>query len=585
MKRIYILFLFFAAIVTINSQSVRASVESSEVYLGQPFEYRIIIEGTTSAEAPDLEEIDGFNIQYKGASTSMISSFGNGSNSSSKTVTYSWSFTPLRKGSLLIPSINVDVEGKSYKTASGTIRVKDPEPIDGFYLFLETEKSDYWLGEPINLNIVWLFSSSVSNPVFNLPFIDSGLFTIESQSPPQGNDVYKLNINGLEVLAMQSARIHKGKQYSSLSFSLRLVPEKPGNIPIGPITLAFDSAERSSGFRSSYKSVVIPSNTVELLVKDLPGDAHSDGQAIILSRGDLIVESAVTPDRVHIGDPLTYIITVQGAVTPENVELPSLNSFSQMALNFSIPERKSQARIDGDTVSFTQTIRVKNDSISSVPELNLKYFDIQSGKVGTVGIPSVPIEVLKTEVVTSANLESTGYTATENNPLEELVTNDAGMLYNFDTKLLLDRYRITKLNVIKNPLYWILLFLPVSIYLFLAVFKNRKKIMNTFSGFNSENTDFSKIYNELIKNNINDVNLIKNEINKYLLDYCSSDGQYLTPEEIYMLLLKKNNDAELSMAVKEILLSFDCSEYSREKETIDGAVVLNKFYSLSREFK
>ena len=81
-----------------QSQSVRASVESSEVYLGQPFEYKIIIEGTTNAQVPELKSIDGMNIQYKGASTSMVSSFGSGANSSTKTVTYSWMFTAYKKG-------------------------------------------------------------------------------------------------------------------------------------------------------------------------------------------------------------------------------------------------------------------------------------------------------------------------------------------------------------------------------------------------------------------------------------------------------------------------------------------------------
>lgn len=586
MKRIVILFLFFAGLVTIGAQNVRASVESSEVYLGQPFEFRVIIEGTTSAEAPDLDKIDGFNIQYKGASTSKISSFGNGSsNSSSKTVTYSWSFTPLRTGTLLIPSFDVQVGGKSFKTTSGAIRVKEPEQIEGFHLFLETEKVNYWMGEPIDLKIVWLFSSSVSNPVFNLPFIDSGLFTIQSQTPPQGNDVYKLNINGLEVLAMQSAQIYKGDQYSSLSFSLRLIPHKPGNSHIGPITLAFDSAERSSGFRTSYKSLVIPSNTVELSVKDLPPDAYSDGQTVILSKGDLVVESTVTPERAHIGDPLTYTISIGGVVTPESLELPSLNSYKQMTENFSISERTPLPDIDGETVSFAQIIRVKNNSISSVPELNLKYFNIESGRVETVIIPAIPIEVLETEVVTSANLENAGYTVSKNNPGEELVTNDKGMLYNFDSELLLNNNKISKRDILKNPLYRILFFLPLLIYLFLVVFKNRKNFMNMITVLKGENIDFTKTYNDLKKNNIGDIILIKNEIYRYLLQYCSTTKEFLTPDEIYSYLIKKNNNTELSMAVKELLLSFEYSEYSREKEKIDIQNILNQFYSLSREFK
>jgi hypothetical protein len=170
MKYIFVIVIFLTSQVLFYGQSVRASVESSDVYLGQAFEFRVIIEGTTDAEVPDLGTIPGINIQYKGASTSMVSSFGMGANNSTKTITYSWSFTATKKGYLLIPSLSINVDGKIYNTASGTINVKEPEPVDGFYLFLESDKVEYWFGEPINLTIKWLFSSSVSNPSFNLPF-------------------------------------------------------------------------------------------------------------------------------------------------------------------------------------------------------------------------------------------------------------------------------------------------------------------------------------------------------------------------------------------------------------------------------
>ena len=104
MKRFIYGISFIFLIGNVYGQSVRATVGTSEVYLGQPFEYRIIIEGITNTQTPELVPIDGINIQYKGVSTSMVSSFGLGSNNSTKTVTHSWSFTPLRKGTFIIPS-------------------------------------------------------------------------------------------------------------------------------------------------------------------------------------------------------------------------------------------------------------------------------------------------------------------------------------------------------------------------------------------------------------------------------------------------------------------------------------------------
>lgn len=577
MKYFISLCLFLSLLFTVSAQNVRASVESSEVYLGQPFEFRIIIEGTISSEVPELADIEGIKVQYKGASTSMVSSFGTGSNSSSKTVTYSWTFTPLRKGTLLIPSYSIDVDGKIFKTASGTITVKDPEIIEGYFLFLETDKKEFWMGEPIVLTIKWLFSSSVSNPVFNLPFIESGLFSVESQTPQPGNDVYKLNIDGLEVLAKQSAQIFKGDQYSSLSFGLKLMPRESGKLTIGPVTLAFDSAERSNGFRTSYKSLVIPSNAINLKVEDLPAEALATGFPLLLANGPLTIEAGAGPPKVHIGDPLTYKITIHGALTPESVALPSLNSFEKLIEDFSIPDRRSPGKVDGESVQFTQTIRVRNLSVERIPELELPYFNTLSGSLEIAKIPSVLIEVLETEIVTSADLESTGYITSESDAVSELVSNEKGLLFNFDSELLLKK----KIN--RKTVLLVLIFFPLLVYLSLISYKNRKYILKIRKFFTVENRNFSDIYKSLIKRNTTDIETVSKEIKKYLNEYCHMDENYSSPESIYQRLMELSVEYEISHAVKELLLSFEESEYSREKRSLDGMTVLNNFYTLSRE--
>lgn len=576
--------LFFVLLFSASGQSVRASVESSEVYVGQAFEFRVIIEGTTSSEVPELKDIDGIKMQYKGTSSSMVSSFGNGSSSSSKTIIYSWTFTPYRKGTLSIPSFSIDVNGTIFKTASGTILVKDPETIEGFYLFLETDKEDFWVGEPIELTIKWLFSSSVSNPIFNLPFIESGLFSVESQEPQQGNDVYKLNINGLEVLAMQSAQIYKGEQYSSLLFSLTLIPAESGLINIEPITLAFDSAERSNGFRTSYKSLVIPSNPIDLNIKDLPAEAQALEGTLLLSDGPLSVVAEATPLKVHIGDPMTYTVKINGSVTPENVELPSLSTFEQMTENFSIPERRSPGKVHDDSVSFSQTIRVKNSHIDSIPQLELSYFDIQTGTVNTVNVPAIPLEVLETNIVTSKDLESTGYTVSETKDGEELISNEEGLLFNFDSELLLHKSKGKKSSIIKDSLYIFLFILPIVLYLTLLIYRKRVKIPKVAQFFARDNSDFGNVYSKIIKENKTDIERVKTEITKYLKEYCSMSESYSSPDKIFQRLLDLGNDLEISNAVQELLFSFEESEYSRDKKSLDGLAVLNNFYSLSREF-
>jgi hypothetical protein len=567
-------------------QSVRASVESSEVYLGQPFEYRIIVDGTTDAEVPDLGKIEGITTRYKGASTSMVSSFGLGSGSSrTKTVTYSWSFTALRKGILQIPSFEIKIDGEIFKTASGTITVKDPEPIDGFFLFLETDKKDYWIGEPIILTIKWLFSTSVSNPSFNLPFINTGKFQVENLEPAPGNDVYKLNINGLDVLAMQSAEKYKNEQYSSLSFTLKLTTDNSGLTNLGPVTLSFDSAERSNGFRTSYKSAVIPSNRITLSINELPSQAYENGQPVNLSKGPLKISSSATPLRVHIGDPITYTITLENLVSPESAIFPALDSFKEMIKSFSIPDRRSQGKIENQSVSFTQTIRVKDSDVQSIPSLNFNYFNILTGQVETAHAESIPIEVLDTEIVTSANLERTGYIASENINRKELVTNSSGILFNYPLDKILSGNSSNKETILANPLYWILLFLPALVFLTLLLFRNRSLFAQIRGYFSSGDSGFNRTYQQIVKEKEYNKKLIKNAIKSCLLNYCDQAGKELTPQEFGSFLSAKMNKKEIIDRIVELLILFDKDEFSFPNENIDWKAVLDEFYALTREMK
>jgi len=582
MNKVTGIILFLLCSVLAYGQSVRASIDSSEVYLGQPFEYRIIIEGSTNSNAPDLGKVDGFNIQYKGASTSMISSFGTGSNSSSKTVTYSWIFSSLRSGTLLIPSFEIDVEGKIFKTASGSITVKEPEPIEGFHLFIETDKNSYWFGEPITMTIKWLFSSQVSNPSFSIPFINSGLFTVKNQDPPSGSDVFKLNIKGLDVLAMQSAEIYKGKQYTSLSFGLKLYPKAPGMMFIDPISLAFEKATGSSGFRTSYKSVVIPSNNIKLEIKDLPPEAIQNGKRIILSEGELKIDVDANPKKVHIGDPLTFILKVEGAILPEEVEIPPLNSFNQMDEHFSIPEKRSTGKVEENIVLFSQTIRVKDEKISFIPPLEFNYFNTKSGLVKTFITEQIPIEVIPTEIITSADLESTGYSVIKNTEKNELISNEKGILTSFDLDKIVTKGNSDPNSVFSAFGYWFLLFLPISIYIGLVIFKYRKKIIIHILNISGNNDDFKRNYKFLkSKDNIQEKD-VKSLIYEYLNSFCNTHGKFLTKEEYSEMLISNKLEKDLCNRIISIISSFEY-KYSKNKIIPEWNKILDEFYLITME--
>ncbi|RQW05929.1 MAG: hypothetical protein EH225_04080 [Calditrichaeota bacterium] len=560
-------FFFFILISTAMTQSVRATVDSSEVYSGQTFEFRIVIEGSTDSAVPDLPEIDGITTAYRGASTTMVSSFGTGGNNSTRTVTHSWSFTPLKTGRLAIPSVAVDVQGNTFYTKPGIITVKSPEPLEGFHLIVESDKGEYWEGEPVYLTIKWLISPGikVSSPLFTIPFINNGRFSAQSQDPPQGSDIYKIDIAGMEVLIMQAAEILEGKQYTSLSFRLKLMTEDVGDFALEPITLAFDTSERTTSLRTRYTTKVIPSNSLAFSIRELPEDAPDN---IILAPGKLEIKSSAEPTRVHVGDPLTYSIEIRGALVPENVTVPPLGSYRNLEENFTIPERRSTGKIDGDSVIFSQTIRVKNEQQKSIPSNMIPYFNTGTGLVEEAWIPEIAMEVLETQVVTSADLESTGY---RKNPVNQnrgnLTENTAGLMVNFP---------LEKMIRPSDGSYFLWLFLIILsplIFISLLIIKRKSQL------FPERRNDFDRIYNDLQNS---DIQSIYKGINRYLHLILEKENMNLTPREIHILLIGRGNESEICDQIESCLEQLEKALYSSDNR-IDGTQILSEFNRLSRE--
>ena len=96
-----------------------AAVDRSSVVLGESVTLRLTFHGTTSMSAPDIGNIDSFDVRYAGPSTRM--SIVNGTVSSS--ITHTYTLIPIQTGSFTISPISVSVDGKTFTSESLSIEV------------------------------------------------------------------------------------------------------------------------------------------------------------------------------------------------------------------------------------------------------------------------------------------------------------------------------------------------------------------------------------------------------------------------------------------------------------------------------
>ena len=388
---------FFIPLFSLQAQTVRASVDSSTAYIGQSIQYSIQISGSEKTERPVLTGFNAFKVEDAGQSTSMRSSFLNGSGSREVVSIFSWKLTPLKTGKLTIPSVKVSIDGKDISTRSGTLEVKDPGPLDGYHLILSSEESDVFPGLPVRVTLKWLFSSQVSTPEFTLPFLDNPDLQIENIPAPsrQSNDIFKFTIKGETVYAVQSAEIYKGEQYVSLTMAWDCYPGQTDSIGIQPVLLAFKRAiGRDSWGNYKYENAVIPSNALTLKVRPVPGELADSPGGILLADGALSPETSLDQERVYPGDPVTVELILSGLVNPEWTRFPGFSGFPELTRDFVADTSSIKTRIEDGKLIISQVVRPKNADISQFPGLKLLYYDREAGEVKSVSTPALSLDVI-----------------------------------------------------------------------------------------------------------------------------------------------------------------------------------------------
>lgn len=118
-------YLLGIATVALGAVDVKAGVSRSEVYEGETVEYFIEISGE-AGRFPDLAlpNLDGFQVYSSGTSQNI--QWVNGR--FSQAMRYNFRLVPTRSGSITIPAMVVEVEGKKHQTEPITVKVNAGSP-------------------------------------------------------------------------------------------------------------------------------------------------------------------------------------------------------------------------------------------------------------------------------------------------------------------------------------------------------------------------------------------------------------------------------------------------------------------------
>ncbi|UCG58819.1 MAG: BatD family protein [Phycisphaerales bacterium] len=476
----YIL-LGFALAATVPARAetqvrVIAQVDTSkEIYVGDSFVYRIIIDGDDKPGQVDLAPLAKYSPQDAGG--------GNASQTSTtiinrkvttqvvKRYVMNYLLTAAEPGRAVLPALTVTVGGKDYRTNPVAVNVLKPGTTDQLALEVALSEQRCYVGQPVILTVKFYVAASadVGDFQFNIPALVSDAFYVEEPdvTDPQAKQ-YRLH-TGMSVAVSQHRVVYRGSDFILVSFNKVLIPKHSGQIPMGKASVTAALAvgrtrsrdpffDNFSLFRSrkDYRRFMVDARPVTLTVLPLPEEGKpSEFYGLV---GRYTISATATPTEVSVGDPITLTVRIGGNRYLKPVQWPALETLPNLAANFKIPAQRASPTIEDSSKVFTQTIRAGNDKVTQIPPIPLAYFDPDKGRYAIARTDPIEIEVAPTRILTVADMEGAEPTVVN----REVAAIKEGLSANYEDLSVLRNMSFSPLAAVVSPGYAAIWSVPLA---------------------------------------------------------------------------------------------------------------------------
>ena len=343
---------------------VTASVDENPVIAGESVELSIEAEGE-KVRFPKIREIGGYRVTEEGMQR-FERMEGNRS-------VVSWvklyAFTPKR--SLHIPSLRVEVDGRTRRTEPIDIRV-DPAGVknEGLVLDLLADRKRAYVGQPIDVKVRFMERRDI--PVMNVDFVP---MTFE------------------HFWGKQVGRIRRYREGAFLVHEKHylLFPQHEGNLTVGPMTVKVAVSKKvrdAFGFivrRPQW--VTLRSNPWPVVVEPLP-----QGVSLV---GRFTLDVQVNRRHVIAGEPVELMVEVSGKGNVEDIRLPAFTIAGVTIYRqpSTIVQRYEHGLYRG---SWRKKYILVADRNYTIPSLQIHYFDPANQRIEKLSSAPIAIEVRAT---------------------------------------------------------------------------------------------------------------------------------------------------------------------------------------------
>lgn len=431
---------------------VTAEVTSQRVFVGESFRLRISVDGSRSPSAPDVSAIRGCDVRFLGGQdvSRSFTSIVNGRRSDSVFNGYIFVYdvTPTAPGQLVIPSLEVSVDGRAYRTQPVAVSVIRPQDDPEVKLRLEVDNPNPFEGEPITLRIVWGVLREPLEPRFVIPGLTDS-FEVAGPARPAAQEDPTVLILGIDAPLTRGQEMIDGQQYFTFVAELILIPRRAGEIQIGPATVSCELVvRRARGIfdQDQSRRAAAESKSLMVNVNPLPSEGRPENFTGLIGRYTLA--ATATPTEVNVGDPISLRLRIMGPMAG-SAPAPALSRQPDLADDFRIAEDTGPTGATRQFKEWVRTLRALRDDVTEIPPIELPYFDPETGKYALARSDAIPLEVRPTRIVTAADAQG-GFSASGSAP----TIDDAagGIRHNYTGPSLLADQSFTLTGALTSPL-------------------------------------------------------------------------------------------------------------------------------------
>ena len=382
MRRAIIIGLLLAATRSFADVSVSAAVDQARISFGESVVLTINVTGSQNAPAPTLPKIDGLN--FGGPSLNQNFSMINGQISQSVSLAYQ--VTPTRTGEFTIPSLEVNVGGKIYRTEPIKLSVGkpgvQPELQQSLFARVRMNSQQVFLGQTAPLDVI-LFARA------NVPV--RGLAGFNAEADGLG---YK-NAGNLRT----GTQVINGESFNIYLIEGAISPTRAGTLNFGPCVIKVQLANQARNRsifdemfgRVDLREVPVTIDATPVEVLSLPVEGRPADFAGAIGQWNLEVEAK--PTEVTVGDPITLTVKLTGTGNVDTVppvQLENLASFK--TYDTTAKTTKNELNTTGERI-FQQVLVPKDATVTQLPVVQLSYFDPLAKTYRIVTRGPIPIKV------------------------------------------------------------------------------------------------------------------------------------------------------------------------------------------------